>query len=488
MITEGLSSSSRLNNGGSITLSAAGNISTSTLDTRSFETGAGGSIRLASASGIINTNGQDLRSSSQSGAGGAITLTARDSIVTGLIDSSSSVGNGGNIFIDPIGDIQVASINTQGGALGRGGDVSITTDRFFRATSAFSDRSNLLSSISTAGGQGGGAITIRHGGGLLTPFIVGDATTNGTAGAVTSGPNNTILPNKIISGPYTQGNIQIITTPVKDPTRDVINPEQPNPVQTSLTPSQIALAAATAEQSLTNQFVDYLEVEKPRIKTLDEARDALNKIESATGIKPALIYAVFVPGVDTGTTTSQQLKEKSDVLWQFNPKGLSITDQAERLAQDQTKRPEEKKKRDQLQLILITAKGETVLKTLPEATQERVILIAQQFRDAVVSPTRRKGTNYLIGPDEKPAQILYQLLIAPLEDELKKQKIDNLTFITDLGLRSIPFAALHDGKQYLIEKNYSVGLMPTLSLADTRYVNVQNAQLLGRICKLLKIL
>ncbi|NJL09256.1 MAG: CHAT domain-containing protein [Calothrix sp. SM1_7_51] len=45
-------------------------------------------------------------------------------------------------------------------------------------------------------------------------------------------------------------------------------------------------------------------------------------------------------------------------------------------------------------------------------------------------------------------------------------------------MRSLPFAALHDGKGFLVER-YSVGLMPSLSLTDTRFVDIKNAQILA---------
>jgi CHAT domain-containing protein len=69
-------------------------------------------------------------------------------------------------------------------------------------------------------------------------------------------------------------------------------------------------------------------------------------------------------------------------------------------------------------------------------------------------------------------------MIAPLEADLKAQGIQNLSLIVDTGLRSIPFAALHDGKQFLIEK-YSIGLMPSLSLTDTRYKPLKNLEVLA---------
>ena len=48
----------------------------------------------------------------------------------------------------------------------------------------------------------------------------------------------------------------------------------------------------------------------------------------------------------------------------------------------------------------------------------------------------------------------------------------------DTGLRSLPIAALHDGEQYLIQE-YSVGLMPSISLTDTRYQNINGVDLLA---------
>ena len=48
----------------------------------------------------------------------------------------------------------------------------------------------------------------------------------------------------------------------------------------------------------------------------------------------------------------------------------------------------------------------------------------------------------------------------------------------DGGLRSIPVAAFHDGEKYLVE-DYSVGMMPSLSLTDTRYQDIKDVGLLA---------
>lgn len=62
-------------------------------------------------------------------------------------------------------------------------------------------------------------------------------------------------------------------------------------------------------------------------------------------------------------------------------------------------------------------------------------------------------------------QQVYDWLIRPLETELQANKIKTLVFVADGILRNLPPAALHDGKQYLIEK-YSVAIAPSLQLTE----------------------
>jgi CHAT domain-containing protein len=126
---------------------------------------------------------------------------------------------------------------------------------------------------------------------------------------------------------------------------------------------------------------------------------------------------------------------------------------------------------DQLELVLVTAEGSPIRKRLAATTREQVLKVAQDFRSEVTN--FRSGRNYVT-----PAQKLYQWLVAPLEADLNGQGIQNLAFIMDKGLRSIPVAALYDGQQFLVEK-YSVGLMPSVSLTDTRYQDVKNLQVLA---------
>jgi CHAT domain-containing protein len=177
------------------------------------------------------------------------------------------------------------------------------------------------------------------------------------------------------------------------------------------------------------------------IKTLDEQREILRQIEKATGIKPAIVYVAFVPQ----TVTLSSVAETLD-----NPK-----------RQDS----------DQLQLVVLTAKGSPIRKRVPGATREQVLKLAKEFRNQITNYRSLRG--YLA-----PSQRLYQWLVAPLETDVQAREIQNLVFVMDTGLRSLPVAALHDGKGFLIDR-YSVGLMPSVSLSDTRYKDIKDSQVLA---------
>ncbi len=65
------------------------------------------------------------------------------------------------------------------------------------------------------------------------------------------------------------------------------------------------------------------------------------------------------------------------------------------------------------------------------------------------------------------SQQVYSWLIQPAEADLSKNQIKTLVFVLDSGLRNLPMAALHDGKQYLVEK-YNVALTPGMQLLEPK--------------------
>jgi CHAT domain-containing protein len=75
-------------------------------------------------------------------------------------------------------------------------------------------------------------------------------------------------------------------------------------------------------------------------------------------------------------------------------------------------------------------------------------------------------------------QTLYDWLLRPLEKDLSQASIDTLVFVPDGALRTIPMAALHDGRQYLIQK-YAVAIIPGMDLIDPRPIDRKNVNLLS---------
>ncbi|GFZ90373.1 CHAT domain-containing protein [Okeania sp. KiyG1] len=128
---------------------------------------------------------------------------------------------------------------------------------------------------------------------------------------------------------------------------------------------------------------------------------------------------------------------------------------------------------DQLQLILFTPDGQSILKTISEVNRKQLWEIAIKFYLDIIDPKQRNNHNYL-----PTAKKLYNWLISPISAELKAANIDTLLFSMDAGFRLLPLAALHDGKQFLIEK-YNVSLIPSVSLMNSNYNSLKNTKLLA---------
>jgi CHAT domain-containing protein len=127
----------------------------------------------------------------------------------------------------------------------------------------------------------------------------------------------------------------------------------------------------------------------------------------------------------------------------------------------------------QLDLILITAKGNPIYKSLFLGDSQVLISEINDFRKELTNPRKRNSHEYL-----ETAKKLHEWLITPIEADLKELKIDTIMFTLDEGLRGLPIAALYDGKQFLVEK-YNLVMIPSINLIDTRYVGIKNARVLA---------
>lgn len=413
-------------------------------------TTAGGSIDLTASQGAIAT--QNLTT-----AGGAITLDAESSITADALDSSGATG--GAITLQADDFIQVDSINAQGDTAG--GSINIETSGTFQASSSFTNQAGIEASLSTLSLLGsdslnsdpGGAISISHG---EFSFTVGDPTVNGTLAAITT--DDVVLlpaPNSPIDGRQTfgeglPGEVQLLgveITPADIPEVDRelddndvdIEPDIESDsdssetsdigesrlvsVEQNLLDNELDQRQEQAEESVNTEFTNFFgnSIKEARSVTTAEAKATLSSIQKRTGEVPAFMYVRFGARVNGNRV---------------------------------------------LELMLITANGSPIWVKVPTASRREVLKVQEQLRRQITNPNLTNNTAYLA-----PAQQLYDWIIAPIQPYLEQEGITNIGLIMDAGLRTLPVAVLHDGEQFLIEK-YSLGLIPSLGLIDTSYVNL----------------
>ncbi|BAZ37654.1 TPR domain protein [Calothrix sp. NIES-4101] len=111
--------------------------------------------------------------------------------------------------------------------------------------------------------------------------------------------------------------------------------------------------------------------------------------------------------------------------------------------------------KDRLELVLLTPYAPPVRRTVA-VSQDELNKTIEDFRRDLQSP----GTNAKVNANK-----LYQWLIQPLEADLAEAKTKTIIFAPDERLRYIPLAALHDSKQWLIER-YNINNITALSLMD----------------------
>jgi CHAT domain-containing protein len=130
-------------------------------------------------------------------------------------------------------------------------------------------------------------------------------------------------------------------------------------------------------------------------------------------------------------------------------------------------------RQNNLGLILVPPVGNPIYKNIPVESKEFILNKVEEFQSEITDPIYRQTNTYL-----SSAQQLYQLMIAPLDDDLEKLATDTIIFSVDAGLRTLPLAALNDGEKFLVEK-YSLSLTPSLHLLDPRYQDIQNSRVLA---------
>lgn len=126
-----------------------------------------------------------------------------------------------------------------------------------------------------------------------------------------------------------------------------------------------------------------------------------------------------------------------------------------------------------LELLLVLPGGRSVVKLVTEAVPTVLQPTVETFLREIRDPRKVGSQSYLAS-----AQKLYQWMIAPLEPTLQAENINAVIFCAGVGLRTMPFAAMHDGQQFLIEK-YAVGRMPAYSLTNQDHTRLANLRILA---------
>ncbi|PZU93537.1 MAG: hypothetical protein DCE90_16320 [Pseudanabaena sp.] len=104
-------------------------------------------------------------------------------------------------------------------------------------------------------------------------------------------------------------------------------------------------------------------------------------------------------------------------------------------------------------------------------------------QELIVKIKRLRFTLENVATDEylTPTREIYNLMIAPIERELERSQVKVLAFINDGILQTVPMAALHDGKKFLIEK------YPVVYLTDSPTSVQPNAGINSNIFNLSKV-
>jgi filamentous hemagglutinin family protein len=417
---------------GNLTVNA-GNISLAGIGTTT-QAGVTGNTDLKAQGGIITFTGNTYNANTQNYFGNSIVVNGGNTTFMASSDpiafqgpitlgnssltiagastiATNNIGGTGPINFTAANNINTGNIATNGGGitLNSGGTITAGT-------------------INSGNGNVGGApITLTHRG---NQFVVNGSPGVGdsSSGNISSRSNN-VIPSGSFTGNFNQSDIAIIGPPVLpvpprlvDHTPPVnIPPEKTNPMpKTPPTPTDSPtsisirkpLSTGPSSEGTVRAFENYFEESlSTGQSSIPQLQDDLRRIEKASGKKLAII------NVDTEAKV----------------------------------------------LTLITPEDNTIVAIPLTVTNEALREKATELRREIADPSNVTSNRYLT-----TSRQLYGWLIAPLENYLQTKKINTLIFQLDAGLRLMPIAALHDGQNFLVEK-YSISLIPSINLLDTRY-------------------
>lgn len=453
-----------------IELFASGNIITG--DIKAYR-----GINLNSTTGSIQSGNLNSVGITE---GGNIFLFAGTGINSGRINASAIEGKSGNISLNSGQDIDVIFLRAEAGS--QGGDIGISTRGLFRATGVFNSRNQVNASISTVGGEKSGLIALQQGGDYCStaecsniPFTIGNPLLNGTAGAITDGNLVSILPsNNSTSNPnQSTGETQAIVNQINSELQGT-NPETPTPSIPSEADNTTPVLTDSTSDSLLENTSDILSNSNESLESLENPIIPLNTPTIPTDQIGSSSILSSLAQIDTfrGIEFSNYLGSNSKNPPLTNQGIRKTLNEIYKLTGYKTAIIYVSSQSNQLELRLILPDGQPLFKSIP-VSRETVLKTARTFSNQIRSPENLEDTRY-----KENGKQLYEWLIEPLASQLEAEEINTLVFSMDTGLRTLPLAALYDGQQFLLER-YSLGLIPSLSLTDTRYVNINKSKVLA---------
>ncbi|GGA30808.1 CHAT domain-containing protein [Okeania sp. KiyG1] len=407
----------------------------------------GGNATIDNTGQIINIDNQNAISD-----GGNATIDNTGQIIN--VDNQNAISDGGNATIDNTG--QIINIPEQRAIAPDGTETITNTERSNTTTPIIPTQTN---SISTN-----------------NPILRVETNPSTTVDLATDTSNNPIL--RVETNPSTTVDLATdtsVTIPVNT-TQTNINTNSNQSQQTLINNNIIPITTPSNNNQTTNTTTAKNHTESS-INNTTNTQQILNIIDTpntnpltvATGSKQVVTM------LEQNRTNEYSNYFGKDFNEQFistkNVRDI-LTDMAYQTGKESAvvyinAYPE------QLQIILYTKSGQPIIKTIAKVDRQKLMEVVLELKIKVTTLNYRNTDKYL-----SPAQKLYDWLIAPISAELKAANIETLLFSMDEGLRTLPVAALHDGKQFLIEK-YSLSLIPSVSLMDTNYRPLQDTQVLA---------
>ncbi|WP_160148443.1 CHAT domain-containing protein [[Leptolyngbya] sp. PCC 7376] len=220
----------------------------------------------------------------------------------------------------------------------------------------------------------------------------------------------------------------------------------------------------TAEVEQAAEYGDYLGQNLPSPFTPEQSQSLLGNLDAQTDTKTAYLSLRFRP-------ISNNLASDNE------PQSVQLSRTKNNHKIDTLKPwlgqiPGQTNGEDPLEVIITTANDEIVVKTLP-ITRRQLKQLERELLRVAITPNQIFRRRL-----DRALESIHQQVFEPIEETLREEEISNLLISLGRDLRSVPWAALYDGEQYLIEK-YSLSITPNLSLTDTSYRPLHDREMLA---------